>query len=123
MKYSPNHNNINLADEFKDEAIDDNMASNKYLFERDITHENSQLMKSPSMGSIKMDYKEKTAEFEGEDLAKNQISEKKKPTNRPVYLNKNKFTRIRNIQSDDMQVLLIKKNDIQKLTQFLSMIK
>lgn len=43
----------------------------------EITHDGSQLMKSPSISSFRMDYKEKTAEFEGEDLCNPNLAYRK----------------------------------------------
>lgn len=80
-------------------------------------------MKSPSVGSVRMDYKEKTAEFEGEDVSQNPASDKKKPTNRPVFIRKNKISRIANLNNDDFQVLVVPKSDVQKLSQFLGKLK
>ena len=106
-------NNMNLQ-EFGSEA-DENC--NKYRFDQEITHDGSQLMKSPSMGSIRMDYKDKTAEFEGEDFSQNQPSEKKKPTNRPIVITKNKFVHVCEPLKDDQQYFIMCKEDLKRLSK------
>jgi len=69
-KFSPN-NNINKPELSVD--VDENCK--KYQFEKENTNDVNHFMKSPSMGSIHMDYKEKTAEFEREDLSQNHASD------------------------------------------------
>ena len=96
-------------------SVDENL--NKYRFEQEINHEGSQLMKSPSMGSIRMDYKEKTAEFEGEDFSQNQPSEKKKPTNRPIVITKNKFVHVWEPLKDEQQFFIMCKDDIKRFSR------
>ena len=62
---------------------------------------------------------EKTAEFEGDDT-QNQASDKKKPTNRPIYISKNKFIGAKNLNNDDFQLVVVPKADVKKLSQIYS---
>lgn len=116
-KYSLKHNNINIKD--LSSEVDDNF--NKYRFDKEMAHEGSQLMKSPSMGSIRMDYKEKTAEFEGEDMSQNQASDKKKPDNRSILSNKLPTTK--GLGKEEYQVLLVKKENFKKFSKIFNLVK
>jgi hypothetical protein len=61
-----------------------------------------------------MDLKEKTAEFEGEDLSQNQQSDKK-PTNRPIYIPNNKLIGSKNVATEEHQFVVLKHDDIKHL--------
>ena len=78
-------------------------------------------MKSPSMGSIRMNYKEKTAEFEGEDLSQNQISDKKKTDNRSVFLNKLPGTK--DLGKEGYQLLLVNNERFKKWSKYFNFLK
>lgn len=95
----------------------------KYRFDKEITHDGSQLMKSPSMSSIRMEYKEKTAEFEGEDLSQNQLSEKKKLTNRPIMFSKNKLINSKDSKREDKKVMVLNKDKVNQLYKFWKIFK
>lgn len=80
-------------------------------------------MKSPSMGSIRVDLKEKTAEFEGEEIEREQESDKKKPPNRARSVNKNKFNRKRSLANNDDVLIVVKRDDIPKINQLFNFYK
>jgi hypothetical protein len=96
-KLSPKHDNVNIKD------LSSEVDWNKNRYDKEITNEGSQLMKSPSMGSIHMeDNKEKTAEFEREDLQPKQ--ESIKLTNRPMYFGKNNFLSQGNASKEENKI-------------------
>jgi hypothetical protein len=65
-----------------------------------------------------MEYKEKTAEFEGEDLSQNQLSEKKKLTNRPIMFSKNKLINSKDSKREDKKVMVLNKDKVNQLYKF-----
>jgi hypothetical protein len=108
-KFSRKRNNINL----KDMSSEVDVNFNKYNFDKEITNEGSQLMKSPSMESIQMDYKEKTAEFEKEDLSENHQSEKK--GNSPNILTKEKKICFSSLRKEEQQKLFSRQDDYRQM--------